>query len=163
MANKFIANLIKISYPLITKPIRLLLGRTDIVDFPKLDLEGINIKVDTGAYTSSMHCHNIKEEDGVLKCQFLDPSHDQYHEKYFFFKEFTQKNVKSSNGIVENRYLIETEVVVFNQTYTIELSLTERGSMKYPVLLGRKFLSKKFIVDTAKKNLSFKKLKKNIN
>jgi len=143
-----------------TKPIRLLLGRTDIVDFPKLDLEGIDIKVDTGAYTSSFHSHSIEVVDDTLKCQFLDPKHEKYHKKYFIFKDFTQKKVKSSNGIVETRFTIKTEILIFNKIEEIELTLTERGSMKYPVLLGRKFLSKKFIVDTAKKNLSFKKLNK---
>jgi hypothetical protein len=145
------------------KPEKLLLGRTDIVDFPKLNLEGIDIKIDTGAYTSSFHSHSIEVIDGVLKCQFLDPKHEKYHEKFFFFKEFTQKRVKSSNGIIENRFSIKTEILIYNKIEEIELTLTERGSMKYPVLLGRKFLSKKFIVDTAKKNLSFKKkLKANI-
>ena len=138
--------------------IKLLIGRTDIVDFPKLNLFGIDIKVDTGAYTSSFHSHSIEVVDGILKCQFLDPKHDKYHEKYFLFKDFSQKNVKSSNGIIENRFIIKTEILLFNELHEIELTLTERGSMKYPVLLGRKFLSKKFIVDTAKKNISFKKL-----
>ncbi|MDO9274332.1 MAG: RimK/LysX family protein [Lutibacter sp.] len=133
-----------------------MIGRTDIVDFPKLELFDIDIKVDSGANTSSFHCHSIQEETGVLKCQFLDPKHEKYHEKYFIFDEFTQKMVKSSNGIAENRYLIKTEILIFNEIHIIELTLTERGSMKFPVLLGRKFLSKKFVVDTSKKNLSFK-------
>lgn len=137
---------------------KILLGRTDIVDFPKLDLFGIHIKVDSGAYTSSIHCHNIEVENNILKCQFLDSQHEKYHEKVFFFQEFTQKMVKSSNGISENRYLIKTEIFIFNEVHSIQLSLTERGSMKFPVLLGRKFLSKKFIVDTSKKNLSFKNI-----
>ena len=138
--------------------LKTLIGRKDVVDFPKLALFGIDIKIDSGAYTSSFHCHSIQEENNVLKCQFLDPKHEKYHEKYFTFKEFTQKRIKSSNGITENRYLIKTEILIFNEIYPIELSLTERGSMKFPVLLGRKFLSKKFIVDTSKKNLSFKNI-----
>ncbi|HEY9222003.1 MAG TPA: RimK/LysX family protein [Lutibacter sp.] len=138
--------------------IKTLIGRTDIVDFPKLELFDIDIKVDSGANTSSFHCHSIQEENNVLKCQFLDPKHEKYHEKYFIFDEFTQKMIKSSNGIAENRYLIKTEILIFNEIHPIELTLTERGSMKFPVLLGRKFLSKKFMVDTAKKNLSFKNI-----
>lgn len=138
--------------------IKTLIGRTDIVDFPKLELFDIDIKVDSGANTSSFHCHSIQEENNVLKCQFLDPKHEKYHEKYFIFDEFTQKMIKSSNGIAENRYLIKTEIRIFNEIHSIELTLTERGSMKFPVLLGRKFLSKKFMVDTAKKNLSFKNI-----
>ena len=142
---------------MITKPTKLLLGRTDIVDFPELNLEGIDIKVDTGAYTSSFHSHSIELIDEVLVCEFLDPKHEKYHKKLFRFTNFTQKNVKSSNGIVENRFTIKTKIFIFNELMEIDLTLTERGSMKFPVLLGRKFLSKKFIVDTAKKNLSFKK------
>ena len=142
---------------------KLVIGRTDIVDFPELDLLGIDIKVDTGAYTSSFHSHSIEIVDGALKCQFLDPKHEKYHKKYFIFKNFTQKNVKSSNGIIENRFIIKTQILLFNQIHDIELTLTERGSMKYPVLLGRKFLSKKFVVDTAKKNISFKKLNTKID
>ncbi len=127
----------------------------DILNFPKLALEEIDVKIDSGAYTSSFHCHNIEVRNNILQCQFLDPGHEKYHEKVFCFSEFNEKNIKSSNGMVEKRYIITTEVTVFNESIPIELSLTERGSMKYPVLLGRKFLSKKFLIDTAKKNLSF--------
>jgi len=134
---------------------KLLIGRTDIVDFPKLDLLSIHVKIDSGAYTSSFHCHDIKIENKILKCQFLDPEHHKFRDNHFEFSEFSQKKVKSSNGQIENRYLIKTEIFIFNQTFPIALTLSERGSMKYPVLLGRKFLSKKFIVDTSKKNVSF--------
>lgn len=144
---------------MINKPSKILIGRTDIADFPELHLEGIDIKVDTGAYTSSFHSHSIQVIDNELVCQFLDPKHEKYHEKFFRFKNFSQKKVKSSNGIVETRYSIKTTILIFNNKYEIELTLTERGSMKYPVLLGRKFLNKNFIVDTSKKNVSFKKLK----
>ncbi len=140
---------------------KLTIGRSDIADFPGLNLYGIEIKVDTGAYTSSFHCHNIELENDVLRCQFLDPEHEKYHEIFFYFKDFSEKLIKSSNGVSEKRFLVKTEILIFNETYPIELSLTERGSMQYPVLLGRKFLSKKFIVDTAMKNISYKKSKKN--
>jgi len=136
-------------------PIKILLGRTDIVDFPNLNLEGIDVKVDTGAYTSSIHCHSIKEENNQLKCLFLDPKHEKYHKKTLVFSDYKQKKVKSSNGVSQKRYVIKTEIILFNKIRTIELTLTERGSMRFPVLLGRKFLSKKFIVDSSKKNLSF--------
>ena len=135
-----------------------LLGRSDIVDFPNLDLSEVEIKIDTGAYTSSIHCHNIEVEENVLKCQFLDAESDKHPPIILHFNEFTTKVVKSSNGISEERFAIETEILIFNQTYPIELTLTERGTMRFPVLLGRKFITKKFIIDTAKKNLSFKNI-----
>ncbi len=131
-----------------------------MADFRKLNLHAIEVKIDSGAYTSSFHCHKIEKvtRNGkeILRCNFLDPGHPQYHEKEFFFEEFKIRNVKSSNGIVEERFSIHTEITIFNQTFPIELTLTERPDMKHPVLLGRKFISKKFLIDTSRKNLSLK-------
>lgn len=133
---------------------KVIIGRTDIVDFPKLQLLGIDVKIDSGAYTSSFHCHNIEVENNLLKCQFLDPEHEKYHEKFVIFDDFNEKLVKSSNGITEKRYLIRTSILIFKKLHSIELTLTERGSMRYPVLLGRKFLASRFLIDTSKTNLS---------
>lgn len=139
---------------------RIIIGRKDTADFPQLELEGIAVKTDSGAYTSSFHCHQIEhfsnEGREWVKCHFLDPLHPQYHEKEFIFKVYKMRNVKSSNGSVEQRIAIKTEIILFSNTYPIELTLTERADMKNPVLLGRKFLSKKFLIDTSRKNLSQK-------
>jgi hypothetical protein len=140
---------------------KLIIGRKDFADFEKLDLFGIDVKIDSGAYTSSFHCHKIEQViiDGkdYIKCNFLDPCHPQYHEKEFIFDDFKLRKIKSSNGFVEKRVLISTEITIFKNNYPIELSLTERMEMKHPVLLGRKFLSKRFLIDTSRKNLSLKK------
>lgn len=146
---------------------RIVIGREDLADFPLLNLEGIEVKTDTGAYTSSFHCHNIeiiKENDQArLKCHFLDPQHPKYHDKEFLFDTFELKKVKSSNGQLEERYSITTQIQLFGELFPIELTLTERGTMKFPVLLGRKFLSKRFVVDSALKNLSSKGKRKTIS
>ena len=57
--------------------------------------------------------------------------------------------------MVEERFSIFTEITIFKNIYPIELTLTERPDMKHPVLLGRKFFSGKFLIDTSRKNLSF--------
>ena len=138
---------------------RIIIGRKDIADFEKLNLFAIEVKIDSGAYTSSFHCHKIEKviKDGVekIKCNFLDPGHGQYHEKEFCFEKFEIRSVKSSNGMVEERFSIFTEITIFKNIYPIELTLTERPDMKHPVLLGRKFLSKRFLIDTSRKNLSY--------
>lgn len=137
------------------------IGRVDIADFPLLKLYEIDVKVDTGAYTSTIHCDNVVVENGFLKCTFLDPKHPAYHTQEFVFDEYDVKVVKSSNGQAEPRYRIKTEIILFGKTHPIYLTLSSRGKMKYPVLLGRKFLTKKFMVDINKTNLSQKlKLKK---
>jgi hypothetical protein len=140
--------------------VKTIIGRRDTADFPQLELEGIVVKTDSGAYTSSFHCHQIEqfERDGqsLVKCRFLDPLHSMYHEKEFLFRVYKKRKVKSSNGSVEKRISIRTQIKLFNTIYPIELTLTERADMKYPVLLGRKFISKKFLIDTSRKNLSQK-------
>ncbi len=137
---------------------KIFIGRKDIADFEKLNLFGIVVKIDSGAYTSSFHCHKIerivKNGTEFIKCNFLDPGHAQYHEKEFWFENFELRNVKSSNGIVEERFSIYTEITIFKKKFPIELTLTERPDMKHPVLLGRKFTSRKFLIDTSRKNLS---------
>lgn len=137
---------------------KIIIGRKDVADFPLLHIFDVPVKIDTGAYTSSMHCHNIEEfiknGETKIKCNLLDPGHLNYREKQIVFDSFTKKRVKSSNGQVEERYKVETKIKLFNHIYPIELTLSERGSMRFSVLLGRKFLTKKFIVDTSLVNLS---------
>ncbi len=146
---------------------RIVIGREDLADFPLLHLEGIEVKTDTGAYTSSFHCHNIEiiteNDQDILKCHFLDPQHPKYHDKEFLFDTFALKKVKSSNGQLEERYSITTQIQLFGELFPIELTLTERGTMKFPVLLGRRFLSKRFVVDSSLKNLSSKGKRKTIS
>jgi len=132
-----------------------IIGRSDIANFPDLKLEEIAIKIDTGAYTSSIHCKDIIEENGVLKCTFLDEDHPQYNSMLFTFTEYKKITVRSSNGIAQKRYEVKSTIQLFNKTYKISLSLNDRQEMKFPVLIGRKFLNDKFIVDTQLKDLSF--------
>ncbi|MFT4754243.1 MAG: hypothetical protein ACI9GM_001614 [Salibacteraceae bacterium] len=134
------------------------IGRIDKAGFPELILDNIDVKIDTGAYTSSIHSHEIRRVDNHIEFKLLDPSHPEYNHKVFRTDNFREKEIKSSNGVSEIRFLVQTIILLFEQEYPIELSLSERGSMKYPVLLGRKFLNKKFIVDSSKKNISFKLL-----
>ena len=139
---------------------KITIGRIDKADFPELSLTEIDIKIDSGAYTSSIHCSNIKEitinKEKFLQFKLLDPEHNFYNNKEFSTKNYGSKLVKSSNGISEKRFMVATEIIIFDQVFPIHLTLSERKNMKFPVLLGRKFLNKKFVIDTAKKNLSFK-------
>lgn len=142
------------------------IGRKDKADFPELMLTDLDIKVDTGAYTSSIHCHHIeeKEVDGE-KCiafSLLDPSHPEYNDKQFIAHHYTEKPIKNSFGQSEKRFVISTSIILFGEEYPIELSLSERSEMKSPVLIGRKLLNKRFLVDTDKINLSFKLKKQSL-
>ncbi len=135
-----------------------ILGRVDIVDFPKLNLEQVAVKIDTGAYTSAIHCSKIIEHNGQLICTFESTGHSNFKSEPIFFDEFTLTDVKSSNGCKENRYKIKSEVIFFGKTYKINLTLSTRDDMKFPVLIGRQFLNKKFLVDVNLENQSFKSM-----
>lgn len=132
-----------------------IIGRTDKVDFPELGFNNIDVKIDTGAYTSSIHCNHIREEGDLLCCTFLDPQHADYNGKEMFFKAYDITAVKSSNGEIQYRYVVQTKVRIFDKSYTITLTLSSREDMRFPVLLGRKFLTKKFIVDTELTDVSY--------
>ena len=132
------------------------IGRVDKADFPLLNLYDVEVKIDTGAFTSTIHCKNVKVEDNYLKCNFLDEEHPDYHEKEIVFDKYDVKVVKSSNGQSQARYRILTEIVLFGKTLPIFLTLSDREEMRYPVLIGRKFLTKRFVVDINKTNLSYK-------
>lgn len=132
-----------------------IVGRVDKVDFSELNLFNIAVKIDTGAYTSAIHCSKIIEENDTLKCTFESKGHPNFNSKEIIFKNYTYTDVKSSNGFKENRFKIKSEVVFFGKKYKINLTLSTRDDMKFPVLIGRQFLNKKFLVDVDLENQSF--------
>lgn len=141
-----------------------IIGRNEVVDLPQLELFELRAKVDTGAYTSAIHYHHaeVVEKGGnkTLHFTLLDPSHPEYNDRSFFFEQFKTKVIKNSFGQSEERYIIKTIIRLFGKDIETELSLSNRGKLKFPILLGRKLLNKHFIVDTSKKNLSLKNIKK---
>ena len=126
-----------------------IIGCKELIDFPQLGLEGIDAKIDTGAFTSVLHCHDIREEKGVLYFYFLDPSHPEYNNVEQKFTEYLQREIKNSFGEIENRYLIKTIIKIGNRKIKSVISLTDRGTMRHPVLIGRRLLKNKFIVDVS--------------
>ncbi|WP_019946094.1 ATP-dependent zinc protease family protein [Hymenobacter aerophilus] len=138
-------------------------GRRELVDFPELQLWGVEAKVDTGAFTGALHCSNIHEETdrhGVtrLHVQLLDPSHPDFDGSPMTFDAFGLRDIRSSNGEVQQRYVIEAVIRLFGQDYRTEFSLSDRSDMKYPVLVGRVLLRQaRLVVDVARRNVSYKK------
>lgn len=132
-----------------------ILGRSDRVDLPGLGLADIHAKVDTGAYTSSLHCSRAEVVGGVLEFILLDEEHPEFTGMPFRFKKYVQREVKNSFGEAELRYVIQTKVKIFDRTIRAEFSLSNRGNLKFPVLLGRKILRNRFFIDVTRKDLAF--------
>jgi hypothetical protein len=125
------------------------IGRTEFVGFPLIGIKNVVAKVDTGAYSTSIHVSQTKVEDGILKFWIDSP------ENVYEFEEFKTITVKSSFGKKQKRYMIVTDIKIGKLTYKVHISLSDRKKMKYPVLIGRRFLKEnQFMVDVTKKNIN---------
>ena len=132
------------------------LGRYDRVDLPQLGLSNIHAKIDTGAYTSSLHCHRAEVVDGRLEFILLDEEHPEFTGMKFTSHNFEKKDIKNSFGEIERRFVITTSVKIFDEEITCEFSLSNRGSLKFPILLGRKIIRNRYLIDVTLKNLSYR-------
>ncbi|MGM0582366.1 MAG: ATP-dependent zinc protease [Bacteroidota bacterium] len=137
------------------------IGRIDKLDLPELGLEKVQAKIDTGAYTSAIHCSKIhieKAKDGTDLLVYTISAKrlgQGMKAKKFKTADFKLKRIKSSNGQVQERYVVKTKIKIFNKIYNTEFSLSDRSHMKNPILLGRKLLSGRFVVDVTEENLSY--------
>ena len=140
------------------------IGREERIDLPLLGLRDVDAKIDTGAYTGAIHCHHVKgvRIGGVLHVRFrlLDPSHLGYDNRLFTLPVYAKRLVKNSFGQTERRYVVQTTVRLFGEDILTQLALADRSRMDYPVLLGRRLLHRRFLVDVAAVNLSHKDLLK---
>lgn len=140
-----------------------IIGRKDKVDLPEFGLENVSVKIDSGAYSCSIHCEFIEEMEEVggkvLKVVFLDEDLPKYSGEIYEFREYSKKNVKSSTGEKQERFFIKTKLILFGREFDTDFSLTRRNGLKNPILIGRKVLNGNFLVDTALINQSYKEKK----
>ena len=146
--SKAIENIIQKRYTSKEKGRLSVIGRHAVVDLPELGVRGITGKIDTGAYSSSLHVENINENKGILsfsvpvfkngKIVGLNP---------VSVTEYGIVKVTSSTGKSEQRYSINTLVKLNGREYHTPVTLTHRGGMKNPMLLGRRLLRGRFLVN----------------
>lgn len=137
--------------------IKRIIGHTELIDLPELRLYNIQAKTDTGAETSVLHCEDfiIFEEDGQQFISFhIKPNLNEAEVNSFTFPIYRQRKVKSSFGQTEKRHVFFTKIRLFDRLYNIKLSLRDRSSMTYPMLLGKNFIKGKFLVDVSRRNLA---------
>jgi len=141
-------------------PTKKIIGRREVANLPEFGLYHVDVKTDSGAYTSSIHVSHcklvFKDNKQVLEVIFLDDQHQSYNSAPHFFESYRVKKVKSSNGQQQERYFIYCTIELLGECILTEFSLTERKGMKYPILLGRKLLNKRFLIDTSLVNVSKK-------
>lgn len=125
---------------------KLIIGRQEKADLPTFGLTNKIVKIDSGAYTSSIDVVSARKENDTLFIVFEKDGEEKE------FKKFKVKRIKSSNGIIQERFVVKGTIRLGNQEYETPFSLTDRSGMRYPILLGRKLLNKFFLIDTSKTN-----------
>lgn len=128
---------------------KVIIGQKELVSIVDLDLYDLDAKVDTGADSNALHCDHIEiHEDQVTFC-LVDDIHPAYHNKQFTFPLYKIKKVRSSNGELQLRPSIKVTIEFLNKRYKSVISLTNRADMKFPMLLGKRFLNNRFLVDVS--------------
>lgn len=134
-----------------------LIGMTDRIDLPDLNLFDVHAKVDTGAYTSALHCKDVRlvRTKSGQKLRFWLLGETGEKPRPFYSDQFSQRMIRNSFGVAELRYVIQTRMKLFDRLIRAEFTLADREQMRYPILLGRRLLRNRFIVDVSQKDLSY--------
>lgn len=130
---------------------KVIVGCLELCSLPKIGIHDIEVRVDTGAKTSALHVDNVKRylNQGKPWVSF-DMRPDVYNiEAVLQCKAalYDVRNIKSSNGVSEERYVIKTDIHLGNDQWPIEVTLTNRADMSYMMLLGRQGMGDRLLVD----------------
>lgn len=130
---------------------KMLVGALETCHLPELEIENLHIRVDTGAATSSLHVDNIEEYEENGEAWVAFDIHPDYHDVTKVVRRKAQvidtRVIKSSSGERQKRHLIETQIVLGGEQWPIHISLSDRSSMSYLMLLGRQAMNGHVIVD----------------
>jgi hypothetical protein len=126
-----------------------IIGRAEQIDLLDLDLSKIPAKVDTGADVSSIWASLVKETDKGLNVIFFGESSPHFSGKVVTFPKssFSITRVANSFGQKETRYKLKLRVRINGRVFRATFTLSDRSQKLYPILLGRRLLNGKFLVD----------------
>lgn len=145
---------------------KVVIGRSETLHFMDYDMADIPAKVDTGAYRSAVHADNIRlSEDGKTLHFRLLGQHPVCGALATDMSTASFKTVKVANsfGHTEERYEVTLRVKLGPKIFRATFSLADRSKKIYPILLGRKMLNKRFLVDTSQVQIDRVALKRQYN
>lgn len=136
---------------------KIIVGSEEWCAFNSLGLPLIKARVDSGAKTSSLHAFNIQTFKRKTAPWVSFEVHPLQNDRRTVIRcehpVFDKRTVKSSNGSTEKRFVILTPISLSGQSWDIELTLSNRDSMGYRMLLGREAMFGRILVDPSQRNL----------
>lgn len=143
---------------------KIIIGRSEFLNFLNPDILNVPAKIDSGAYRSAVHAENIQEKDGVLSFDLLGghPVCGSMSQNITTDK-FKKVMVSNSFGTREERYEVKLRVRIGSDIFTTGFTLANRAKKIYPILLGRKLLNNRYIIDTSLTKIDRISLKKQFN
>jgi hypothetical protein len=129
------------------------IGWCEMVDIPSLGLSGVYAKMDTGAATSSIHATRVKPvlRDGKPCVEFWFRPNAGEKPKRYEAPVIDRRSVRSSNGEIQERYVIAAQFCFGKLCWNGQLTLANRRSMAFPLLIGRRALRRGFLVDSGRR------------
>lgn len=125
-------------------------GWRELVHLPELGLHAVPAKIDTGARTSSLHGTVLEEfeRDGERYVRFAVDFAQQHVRQVCEAVHVDIRGITSSNGETQRRYVIKTPLKIGGVKFRAEISLADRRDMRFPMLIGRSSLRRRFVVDS---------------
>lgn len=125
-------------------------GWRELVHLPELGLHSVSAKIDTGARTSSLHGTVLEEfeRDGQKYVRFAVDYERQHVRQVCEAVHVDVRGITSSNGETQYRYVIKTPLKIGDVEFRAEISLADRSDMRFPMLIGRSSLRRRFVVDS---------------
>jgi hypothetical protein len=141
---------------------KVIVGRAEELSFPELDMLEIPAKVDTGAYRSAVHASDIRVDPQTGQLSFmLLGGHPVCGVMATRVQtdDFKQVTIANSFGQEEKRYEVRLRVKLGPKIFWARFTLADRSKKIYPILIGRKLLNGRFVVDTDETSINRIELK----
>lgn len=144
-----------------------IIGNQEWCTFPELKIPAIRARIDSGAKTSSIQATEIKlikkNDDSWVRFVVNPLQRNEEIKLVCRAKLVGKRSIKGSFGIAEERLIIKSPITIGEDTFDIELSLANRNTMEFRMLLGRDSISGRYIINPATKHVQQEYTRKELN
>ena len=128
------------------------IGTVEVVNLPEYGIDNILAKIDTGADSSAIWASNIIQKDGELSFNLFGATSPYFTGEEIKTKKYSIVRIKNSFGHTEIRYKVSIKLKMAGKLIKAQITLSNRANNRFPILIGRRTLKGKFLVDVSKKN-----------